>query len=250
MECISQQNIKELAGKFLYGQTEHLKYRYFMPDGVGGKLPLVLYLHGAGLTGEDNELHVSSMADAVRFVCEEMQSRFPCCVLVPQLSDRYVSKEEEPTNSEPKALGWNDPEAREEVFAAIHSLCTVCSVDEDRIYILGHSMGAAGVWGYITEYPDFFAAAVPVSGLYRGDVQMLEKLPMWIFHGKNDRLVPIENQEDAMQRIRKLGNSRVRWTVYGDEELYAEAGIENAHMANLAAFADEKLYEWLFVQHR
>jgi len=64
-------------------------------------------------------------------------------------------------------------------------------------------------------------------------------MPIWVFHGKKDQVVPIEESERMVQFLGKRGNKQVEFTVY------PEAG----HDAWTETYANPKLYEW-FLAHR
>ncbi len=169
----------EVSAEELYakGSNDVLVYRLFTPETEEEKVPLILYLHGAGAIGDDNITHITTK-DAASFVTEEMQELHPCYVLAPQLPERYTAAGESPAD-EQSAKGWTDEEVQEALMETIEEIAgTNGNVDMDRIYITGHSMGALGVWGMIAAYPDVFAAAVPISGLWDGSVDDLVDLPI------------------------------------------------------------------------
>lgn len=92
-------------------------------------------------------------------------------------------------------------------------------------------MGALGTWGMSVAYPEYFAASSPISGLWEGNVDTLINLPMWVFHGETDEIVPINKEKDSADEINK-----------------ANAG--NAHMANIPTYNNPEFYEWLFAQSK
>lgn len=100
----------------------------------------------------------------------------------------------------------------------------------------------------ITASPKLFAAAAPVSGLWEGKVSNLVELPMWVFHGENDELVPQEKQKEAVEALLELGGD-VEWTSYTDKDL-AEFEVDNAHMANVPTYNNLDFFEWLFAQSK
>ncbi len=210
-------------------------------------MPLILYLHGAGAIGDDNITHITTK-DAASFVTEEMQELHPCYVLAPQLSERYTAAGESPAD-EQSAKGWTDEEVQEALMETIEEIAgTNGNVDMDRIYITGHSMGALGVWGMIAAYPDVFAAAVPISGLWDGSVDDLVDLPIWIFHGEKDEVVPVDRETMLRDRLEELGGN-VRMTIYTDED-FAAAGVTDPHGANVPAYSDQEMFDWMFDQKR
>ncbi len=208
---------------------------------------MILYLHGAGAIGDDNITHITTK-DAASFVTEEMQELHPCYVLAPQLPERYTAAGESPAD-EQSAKGWTDEEVQEALMETIEEIAgTNGNVDMDRIYITGHSMGALGVWGMIAAYPDVFAAAVPISGLWDGSVDDLVDLPIWIFHGEKDEVVPVDRETMLRDRLEELGGN-VRMTIYTDED-FAAAGVTDPHGANVPTYSDQEMFDWMFDQKR
>lgn len=196
---------------------------------------------------DDNITHITTK-DAASFVTEEMQELHPCYVLAPQLPERYTAAGESPAD-EQSAKGWTDEEVQEALMGTIQEIArTNGNVDMDRIYITGHSMGALGVWGMIAAYPDVFAAAVPISGLWDGSVDDLVDLPIWIFHGEKDEVVPVDCETMLRDRLEELGGN-VRMTIYTDED-FAAAGVTDPHGANVPAYSNQEMFDWMFDQKR
>ncbi len=239
----------EVSAEELYakGSNDVLVYRLFTPETEEEKVPLILYLHGAGAIGDDNITHITTK-DAASFVTEEMQELHPCYVLAPQLPERYTAAGESPAD-EQSAKGWTDEEVQEALMETIEEIAgTNGNVDMDRIYITGHFMGALGVWGMIAAYPDVFAAAVPISGLWDGSVDDLVDLPIWIFHGEKDEVVPVNRETMLRDRLEELGGN-VRMTIYTDED-FAAAGVTDPHGANVPTYSDQEMFDWMFDQKR
>lgn len=239
----------EVSAEELYakGSNDVLVYRLFTPETEEEKVPLILYLHGAGAIGDDNITQITTK-DAASFVTEEMQETHPCYVLAPQLPERYTAAGESPAD-EQSAKGWTDEEVQEALMETIEEIAgTNGNVDMDRIYITGHSMGALGVWGMIAAYPDVFAAAVPISGLWDGSVDDLVDLPIWIFHGEKDEVVPVDRETMLRDRLEELGGN-VRMTIYTDED-FAAAGVTDPHGANVPTYSNQEMFDWMFDQKR
>ena len=239
----------EVSAEELYakGSNDVLVYRLFTPETEEEKVPLILYPHGAGAIGDDNITHITTK-DAASFVTEEMQELHPCYVLAPQLPERYTAAGESPAD-EQSAKGWTDEEVQEALMETIEEIAgTNGNVDMDRIYITGHSMGALGVWGMIAAYPDVFAAAVPISGLWDGSVDDLVDLPIWIFHGEKDEVVPVDRETMLRDRLEELGGN-VRMTIYTDED-FAAAGVTDPHGANVPTYSNQEMFDWMFDQKR
>ena len=129
-----------------------------------------------------------------------------------------------------------------QVKSLIESVLEEFSIDRNRIYITGQSMGGMGTWAMIAAYPDFFAAAVPVCG--RGDTSKApliveNKVAVWAFHGAMDPTVPPENSRDMIAALKEAGG-RPKYTEYPEVK----------HNSWVSAYPDPRLHAWLFEQRR
>jgi len=222
-----------------------LPYRLFRPAGYdpSQRYPLVVYLHGAGGRGTDNlkQLTGGNVWATRLFSSPEVQQKHPSFVLVPQI------------NPGPFPDGWGGftgrpPAGRKFVsgpagepidllIGLIDSLGAEFSLDAQRVYVTGQSMGGYGTWAAITRYPGRFAAAAPICG--GGDPSAAARIgiPVWAFHGADDKTVPVE-QSRMMVKALKAGGAKPRYTEY--------PGV--GHNSYEKAFSDSELVEWLFAQ--
>jgi predicted peptidase len=128
------------------------------------------------------------------------------------------------------------------LMALIEQTVEEFNIDRDRIYIIGQSGGGANTWGMLALYPDFFAAAVPLCG--RADVKSARTIvegnvPVWVFHGAIDHLIPVEASRLMVDALKKAGG-QPRYTEF--------PGVK--HDVWVDAFPDPRLHTWLFEQRR
>ncbi|MEO6995656.1 MAG: PHB depolymerase family esterase [Lacunisphaera sp.] len=207
-------------------EPNDLPYRYLVPAGynAGHDYPLIVFLHGSGERGSDNTAQLNNNANgALQLVSGANQSATPCFMIAPQAS---VNE------------GWN-ANTLGQVIRAIQVLETNYSIDLNRIYVTGLSMGGGGTWDIITRFPNFFAAAVPMSGWGAGSYEKITALPIWAFHSANDGTVAVSGSDNAVGAVRQLGG-RVIYT------RYATGG----HGIWPTAYANPYLFPWLMAQHR
>ena len=79
-------------------------------------------------------------------------------------------------------------------------------IDESRIYLMGHSMGAIGTWKIAPKYPDIWAAIAPISG--NGAPATLERIravPEIIVHGDADPTVAVSGSRTMVAKLKELG---------------------------------------------
>jgi len=210
-----------------------LPYQLMKPDAYDAKTkyPLVVFLHGAGERGTDNDKQL--VHGVKNFASDEHRKKYPCFLVAPQCpGDGWWS------GSERNRKGRTHPLTL--VFELIESVRKEFSIDDSRIYMTGLSMGGYGTWEAIALKPDLFAAAVPVCG--GGDTKIaakIAKIPIWVFHGGKDPVVRPERSREMIEALKKAGGEP-KYTEYTD------AG----HDSWTATYADPKLHEWLFAQKK
>jgi predicted peptidase len=216
-----------------------MPYRLFQPK-ASGKLPLVIYLHGSGGLGDDNEkqLGLGNIFGTRLWLLPENQNNFPCFVLVPQTDRGWVRYDlSQQTEAPPKVLpGLGDGSRL--ALEIVDELRREFAIDDRRIYIAGQSMGGAGAWNMITYRPRFFAAAVICCGsVSLEDGTGSIETPLWSFQGDSDQTVPDSLSRDRIAARRKAGG----------HPLYTEyAGVD--HNVWQWAFTEPELVEWVFSQ--
>ena len=195
------------------------KYLLYLPQDYGNvdkRWPLILFLHGAGERGDDlARVEVHGPPKIVK-----QGGHFEFIVVSPQC---------------PRGLWWNDKKLMELLDKVIASH----SVDTDRLYLTGLSMGGFGTWQLASEYPNKFAAIVPICGGGKPERTVnLKNVPVWVFHGAKDPAVAIAKSEEMVNALRECGGD-VKFTVYPD------AG----HDSWTETYDNPELYEW-FLEHR
>jgi predicted peptidase len=210
-----------------------MPYRLFVPPSYqsGGKFPLLLWFHGGSGRGSDNEAQISTENEkgSHLWTTPENQAKFPAFVLAPQCA---------------QGENWSDPDFNEitpPLQRALDILAQVqkdFSIDPDRIYLAGQSMGALGVWSLLQKYPQKWAAALVVASYDNfTNAAGISRVPLWIFQGDADRSVPVELVRQMVQQLKKAGG-QPRYTEYRKVE----------HEAWQRAFVDPELVSWLSAQ--
>jgi len=218
-----------------------MPYRLFRPQ-AAGKLPLVVYLHGSGGLGDDNEkqLQLGNIFGTRVWLLPENQKRFPCYVLVPQTDRGWIKYDFSQSGDGPaKELpGFGDGNrlALEIVDHLSHEL----PIDDRQIFITGQSMGGAGVWNMLANRPGVFAAAAICCGSVSAeDGTNSVDTPLWNFHGDSDQSVPVSLSRERMAARRKAGG----------HPLYTEyPGVD--HNVWQWAYTEPELVKWIFSQRR
>jgi predicted peptidase len=213
-----------------------MRYRLFVPEGLDPQkqYPLVVWLHGAGGIGVDNfrQLADDQVPGSQTWTEPANEMKHPAFVLAPQSS---VGWRAQPQSRRPNSLG---PPLRT-VVAILDVLSRQYRIDQKRIYVAGQSDGGYAVWDLISNRPDRFAAAIVLCG--GGDparAGRLVNLPIWVFHGSADPMVPVSEARNMIQAIQKAGG-KPRYTEYkgAGHEIWSRV------------FAEPELVDWVFAQH-
>ncbi|MEO1253980.1 MAG: prolyl oligopeptidase family serine peptidase [Bacteroidota bacterium] len=210
--------------------SNELKYRLLYPYVISGKkLPLVVFLHGSGERGDDNDAQLKW--GVMQFATDEAMKNFPAFVVAPQCPKK---------DSWYNGKGKSSSKPLQMVRALIDEMIKNHPVDINRIYITGLSMGGYGTFDALARYPDLFAAAVPVCG--GGDpktAKNFKDVPVWIFTGAEDSAVPAERSLEMLNALMEAG---------------AKPGYtqlpETGHFSWLAAYTDQMMMQWLFRQRK
>jgi predicted peptidase len=203
----SVSNGQTVKGFLPFSQTVSnitIPFRLFVPSDYNAtnEYPLIVYLHGVGSRGNNNIAQLNS-GFTDKFAGKIVQAKYPCFILSPQCP---------PTHS------WSDGTVSTVVMSIIDSLKLKYSLDKNRVYLTGWSMGGKGTFNVLANYPGAFAAAVPMSGA--GDSSRLgniSKTPLWISHGTQDPTANISGSYDIVYAL----------TNHGDSVLWYKASISN-----------------------
>ncbi|WP_411832791.1 prolyl oligopeptidase family serine peptidase [Pseudoxanthomonas mexicana] len=237
------------GGRFVQRELVHagMTYRYqvFVPARRfrGGALPVVLFLHGSGERGSDG---VRQTQSGLGPYLRTHAGSFPALAVFPQ---------------SPEGRSW-DGEVATMAMAALEAASAEFGGDPARTYLTGLSRGGYGVFELALLQPHRFAALVPICGgitppgrpelatlrveslareaidPYFAAATRLSHLPIWLFHGARDEVVPPAQSRRLYQAFQATGAGEVRYTEY------PEAG----HNAWDAAYAEPELWSWLLAQ--
>lgn len=181
--------------------------------------PILIFLHGSGERGND----LKGISRHGPFKLAKEGQEFPFIMVAPQLdNDDYWGAYTETLNS------------------MLDDLLEDYSVDPNRVYLTGISLGGNGAWLWSLANPTRFAAVVPIcgTGLY-WYARRLSKTPVWAFHGADDEVIPVKESIDMVEQINRAGGN-ARLTIYNNI----------GHNSWDNAYNDPKLYEWILKQKR
>ena len=207
-----------------------LPYRSIQTPGRSGRelLPLIVFLHGSGQNGDNNEDQIDGNANgAMELVDTAIHANLPLVFVAPQVDDDYWS---------PRA-----------VAAVVADAMRHYPIDARRILLTGVSDGGTGVWDTLKAFPQCFAAGVPMSGMTElAGLASIRDVPQWIFHGDKDNDTNIETgyggamigSRPVVRALRAMGG-QPRYTEYTNKK----------HVIWPQAFGEDALLPWLMSQH-
>jgi len=178
--------------------------------------PLILFLHGAGERGEDIE--IVKKHGPPKLV--DQGQEFPFIIVSPQC---------------PNGEWWSV----DILNKLLDEISNEYRVDAERIYLTGLSMGGFGTWNLAITTPGRFAAIAPICG--GGNPRKtwsIRHMPVWVFHGAKDQVVPLSMSEEMVDALQKH-NSRVKFTVYPEAN----------HDSWTESYDNPELYSW-FLEHK
>lgn len=223
--------------------VEH-KYRVYVPASVAGEkgLPVVLYLHGAGNRGTDNESQLNGLAERI----DANADKIKFIMVIPQLPpDRF----------------W-DAEELKMADAALDATVKEHDGDRDRLSVMGFSLGGYGTWMMALTNPGKYAAIVPMGARvmprdgelskvsqevadmarspdnYKLFAKKIGNTAVWAFHGLDDEVVSDAEANQMQDALRSNGNKKATLTMVLRGG-HAPLGFDNA-----------ELFDWIIAQRR
>lgn len=233
-----------LKKQFMAHDGYLLNYRVLYPINYDStkQYPLILFLHGAGERGNDNEKQLFHGGDM--FASYENQLNYPAIIIAPQCPkdvkwSQYIAPDK-PGDKRYYPEYPRETQTMSAVKELLDSYIAKGIVDTKRMYVSGLSMGGMGTFDIVLRYPNLFAAAVPICGgvnmarlaEYKG------KTAFSIYHGAVDAVVDVQFSRDAYETLKKIG-ANVRYKEY--------PGVN--HNSWDKAFAEPDYMSWMF-QHQ
>lgn len=253
-----------------------LRYDIYMPTN-DEKVPLVIWLHGGGevLSSSQEGANIAANRGATTWI----ESGYETAVLSFQYPENYKY-----------AIYDDDEESKEQLalmeeyfdlqYEFIQNLIKEGKVDSSRIYVVGASSGGGAAVRFLMQYPDLFAAAIPIATkdtiayaestysptfkpepsiegqveLYKEKLKGLEDIPIWFVHAIDDPICNPVVSSLSYQALQELGSTKVKMSMYSTEEMGGLFGIDetglNPHASWINALNDDDMISWLFAQQK
>lgn len=244
----SAQDLSLFKKEWLFQSGDTLPYRILLPKNFDAtkKYPLIMFLHGRGESGSDNEKQL--VHGAKLFLADSNRNNFPAIVVFPQcpVNSYWSNVQMVAEGSKGAARSFyftKDGEATQAmkmVMALMGNLYARYKIQDNQVYIMGLSMGGMGTFELVRRMPNTFAAAVPIcGGANTATAGSLTKTNWWVFHGGKDDVVLPKYSEDMVKSMKKY-RVPVKFT------LYPQAN----HNSWDPAFTEPDLLKWLFKQKK
>lgn len=212
-------------------ENDDFKYQVYVPAQLDSlqNLPLIVFLHGIGQRGSGGFVPTEGTSGGL---ARHYLVQVPALILLPQCR-----------------LGsyWSDPLMEKMVMREINQTVEEFGADASRVYLTGVSMGGYGVWHFAARHVEKFAALVSICGgspITVGDrfspiAEKVGKTPTWLFHGADDRVVPVSESRQIVEALKANGGN-VKYNEY--------AGV--GHHVWMNALTEKELLPWLLAQRR
>ncbi len=210
---------------YFESKSGKLEYGLYVPEKYNNakSYPLVMFLHGWS----------ANQTVYLNWYSSEIQEKHRCFVYTPKTPTTWTDWS-----------GWNESELSESMQVAIKvldSLTRIYSIDLNRLYVYGISMGGEGVFDLLHKLPGKFAAAMSICGGGQAWwAENIAKTPLWMFHGSADKVNPPEMTERVYDRLLGIGAHKMKYTNYPG---YGHEIWDKAQ-------AEPDFYDWMFSYSR
>jgi predicted peptidase len=180
-------------------------YQVYIPGSVANQTnpPVMLFLHGINQRGRGGYLPKSGVSHQIM---RGYLDRVPAIIVLPQCDT---------------GKWWSEDDMDQLAIGALDQTTREFEADENRTYLIGVSMGGYGAWSLGARHPSKFAAIVPICGgsplktedRHTAIAQKIGRTPLWVFHGAEDKIVPVSESREMVEAVKKAGGN-VRYSEY------------------------------------
>lgn len=241
--AVSAQDLSLYQKKYFVAAGDTMPYRLLLPENFNPKkaYPLILFLHGAGERGSDNEKQL--VHGGKLFLKDSIRKNYPAIVLFPQcMANSYWSNVAFQFDSTGKRLAFlfktdsAPTKAMQMAIELIKSMMSEFTIQKNKIYVGGLSMGGMGTFEIVRRMPGTFAAAFAICGGANPEsAPAIKNTAWWIFHGLKDDVVN-PKYSIGMANALKAAGADILLTLYPNAN----------HNSWDSAFAEPGLLAWLW----
>lgn len=202
----------------LYSGTKEVKYWELVPENIGSKPALIVFLHGSGECGNAEAMLDTGLP---KFMNNGSLNNYNAIFIAPNTS----------------VCNWTtDASITKEL---IDSIVNKYNVDKNHIIITGHSLGGNGTWNMIAQYPGFFSAAVPVSGCPIASNEKYVGIPIRSYVGASEKSYYFQCNQAKVNGINKLG---------GNVDFITVPSPNDTHGTVINIYGNSELINWMLKQ--
>ncbi len=130
--------------------------------------------------------------------------------------------------------------------------------NSEKLYLTGLSRGGVGSWELAKQYPEKFAAIMPIAGVVtcRNNCEVLQQIPTWIIHNKGDDAISIDYPRSTVSYYDKkfgiefynISHTHPTKTELVKNYIFSELD-KQGHDAWNVTYASTEIYQW-FLRHK
>lgn len=236
-KTVNSLNTAAFVKKIFDKDDIRIPYRLLKPkkNTANLKYPLVLTFHNSTRIGSDNENQLEPFARI--WLRPEIYTRYPCYVVAPQFSRRSSDYEE---NKD----GIQISKPSKDVFALTDLIKDIekeyPDIDQNRIYLMGYSMGASTAQNLLNIAPRKFAAMVSVAAVPDfSNLKGLKNKNIWLIHGEKDEDNPYIGSLELFNAL--SSDKNLTFTTFSNL---------NHNTITIPFLLTDEIPKWLFDQHQ
>ena len=181
---------------------EIMPYRMYVPTGYNGTkpYPLIVAMHGLGGTEDAFFTNYDQKMPPLA----EQHGYIVAGVLGYRVDGSYGWGLGNPP-SDPATRRVQENSERD-VMQVLQLVRQQYKIDENRIYLMGHSMGAIGTWKIAPKFPDLWAAIGTFAGSGApATLERIKHVPEYVVHGDADATVNVQGSRSMVAKAKELG---------------------------------------------
>lgn len=204
----NNRTINKVVDDFMQFEFKGLKYNLFIPENYDRtkSYPFVQFIADSWGLGSEHGISLAQGIGGIVWALPEEQAKHECFVVVPQFEGPRLCDDD-----------WSVSEDLEKDIELLDHLMNEYSIDRNRVYTTGQSMGFLAGCELNIRYPDLFAASLMVSGFWNPNTMTaLQDQNIWFFVSSGDTRA-YENTSAAIDNIEASGTKVSRYYWNGNE---------------------------------
>lgn len=222
-------------------EGRNVRFRLFVPEHVSGnaRIPLIVWLHGAGESGVDNYRQLLYLEEAV-FPGAVAAKSHRFAMLAPQCPDIHAGWDGD------LGMGFDMIDVTKKM---IDYVAETYPIDTDRITAFGVSSGGNAVWELAERYPKMLAAILPAASSPRANLNIdtLKQIPCWAFFSPIDSTAKVAPVRDLVRRVQAAGGASALTLIADHADMRDHPWT---HYCFTRPFRELGLLDWMLAQSK